>query len=293
MPAIMVDEQRTFVTGITADRLQAKLGSVRVPITRVERMENFRVLILFDTSGSMEPSDEPFTRRRKALALVNSTLDELVSEMPPGAKIEYGMFDNYAVFGPEFTASLEELRKSLDELNNHRKRRGPKHTALYDALGDSLARFDPPQPGDSVLIVTDGMDNESHLRPGKVQVEAARKGVRVFSILMKSHEPDYDGSGLVILDFAERTGGSVHVVDMTTNSWIGDKDPKQERQDLRHFWNNEVLSGYLLHFNVPASAKDQRKWMLSVDRLPGQKSKTLAAYPSRLNACAVATAAAH
>jgi hypothetical protein len=83
------------------------------------------------------------------------------------------------------------------------------------------------------------------------------------------------------------------VINVAGNTWTGAKEPEEERRELRRFWNNEVLAGYLLHFNVPIAAKNQRKWMLSVDRLPGQKTKILAAYPSRLNACPVTTAAAH
>lgn len=294
VPAIIVDEEtRTFLSGITPDRLHAKLGSVLAPVTSVEPIPNFRVLILFDTSGSMEQTDVPFRHQRKALALIDSTLDELLGELPQGAKVEYGLFNSYAVFGREFTPDREELRKSLIELHEQMNRRGRKATALYDALRESLERFDSPQPGDSVLLVTDGMDNESRLRAEKVQEEAARKGVRVFTILLNEYHFDYDGSRLVILDFAERTGGSVHVINIAGNAWTGDKEPEEERRELRRFWTNEVLSGYLLRFNVPASARKQRKWILRVDRLPGQNTKVLAAYPSRLNACPVATAAAH
>jgi hypothetical protein len=296
VPAIMLDgDSRVFVPAITPDRLHAKLGSVLVPVASVEQIQSFRVLVLLDTSASMDPSDAPFTHRRKAMALINSTLDELLGELPHGAKVEYGLFDNYAVFGPEFTADREELRKSLDDSRERMKHRGVKKTALYDAIRDSMARFDPAQPGDSILIVTDGEDNESRLRPGKVQDEAAQKGVRVFSILTQDNRPevpDVEGSSAVIFDFAERTGGSIHVINMARNSWLSTDQLEQERQDLRRFWNNEVLSGYLVHFILPASARKQRKWLLSVDRLPGQKTKILAAYPSRLNACPVATAAA-
>ena len=294
MPAIMVDEEsRTFLSGITPDRLHAKLGRVIVPVASVERISGFRLLILFDISGSMEQKDSLFSHQHKALALVSRTLDELLDELPQGTKVEYGLFNNNAAFGPAFTANSEELRKSLSDLREQMKRRGRKATALYDALRESLARFDSPQPGDSVLLVTDGMDNESRLRAGKVEEEAARKGVRVFAILLNEGHFDYDGSRLVMLDFAERTGGSVHVINVAGNAWTGAKEPEEERRELRRFWNNEVLAGYLLRFNLPANAKKQGKWMLSVDRLPGQKTKILAAYPSRLNACPVATAAAH
>jgi len=297
VPAIVLDgESRAFVPGITPDRLHAKLGSIMVPVAGVERIPDFRVLVLFDTSGSMDPSDAPFTHRRKAMALINSTLDELLGELPRGAKVEYGLFDNYAVFGPEFTADREELRKSLDDSRERMKHPGPRKTALYDAVRDGLARFGPAHSGDSILIVTDGEDNRSQVRPEKVQDEAASKGVRVFTILMQDNRPqvaDVDGLGAVIFDFAERTGGSIHVVNVARNSWIGADQMDQEKKDLRRFWNNEVLSGYLLHFTLPASTRKQRKWLLSVDRLPGQKSRIVASYPSRLNPCPVATAEAH
>jgi hypothetical protein len=72
IPAIMVDEEsRTFLSGITPDRLHAKVGSLVVPIASVERIPGFRVLILFDTSGSMEQTDSLFSHQHKALALVN------------------------------------------------------------------------------------------------------------------------------------------------------------------------------------------------------------------------------
>lgn len=293
MPAIMVDEEtRAFVPAMTPDRLHAKLGSLTVPVTIVERIANFRVLILFDVSGSMKTTDVPFHYQRKALALINATFDELMGELPQGTTVEYGLFNSHAMFGPEFTARPEDLRKSLVELNEQ-MRRSPKGTALYDALQGSLARFDPPQAGDSIVIVTDGIDNESRLGARRVQEEGSQKGIRIFSILIRGNEFDYEGRWLAMLDFAQRTGGSVHVIDVATNPWSGNKEAEQERQELRRFWKNEVISGYMLHFNVPASTRKQRKWLLSVNRLPGQKSKTLAAYPSRLNACPVATAAAH
>ena len=290
MPATMVDEETgTFISGITADRLHAKVGSVRVPITRVERIPSFRVLILFDTSGSMEQKDTPFMHQRRVLPLIDSTLDGLVGELPQGSRVEYGLFNDNAVFSSEFTSDVKKLRQSLLEAKQQLKPRELRKTALYDAIGAGLARFDRPQPGDSMIIVTDGEDNKSRLTAAKVQEEAARKGVRVFTILIEGNDFGYQGEGLVISDLAEHTGGSVHVVNATNNAWIGDKMPELERRALRRFWNNEVLAGYLLHFSVPTQAEKRGKWTLTVDRLPGQKSKPLVVYPRRLQACLAVT----
>jgi hypothetical protein len=293
MPAIMLNEDtRLFVPALTAERLHVKIGGAVSPVTSVDPIARFRVLILIDASGSMEPIKKPMNRQRKALEIVSRTLDELLDQLPQGVSVEYGMFNNFAVFGPGFIADPAELRKSRSDLIERLKHRGLKGTALYDALHDGLERFDPPQPGDSILVLTDGVDNESRSKAGKIQEEAAIKGVRLFTILFHSNEPDTEGSVPEIPNFAERTGGSVHVIDATSDVWMGGKAPEHEKQDLLRFMKNEVFSGYLLRFNPPTGKKNG-KWLLSVDRLPDQKYKIVAAYPSQLNGCPETTAAAH
>ncbi|MGC2698296.1 MAG: vWA domain-containing protein [Candidatus Angelobacter sp.] len=292
MPTIMLDEQTgTFVPSMTASRLHAKIGSSLVPVTSVERISGFRLLILIDASASMEETSQPFTRLHTAVALVNDTLDELLGELPAGVEVEYGLFNTFAVFGPNFTADREELRQSKADLVQRLKHKGLKTTALYAAIREGLTRFDSPHPGDSILMVTDGQDNESAVGPGKIQGEAAQKGIRLFSIVMRNNEMDYDGSRINLLNFAERTGASLHVISTSRNSQLGKKEPEEEKQDLQRFLKNEVLSGYLLRFNPPAG-KRKGKWMLSVDRLPGQTFRVVSSFPSHLNPCPVTTAAA-
>jgi hypothetical protein len=293
VPTIILNEEtRLFVPALTAERLHVKIGSIVAPVTSVEPITRFRVLILIDASGSMEPLEKPMNRQRRALEMVSRTLDEFLDQLPQGVSMEYGMFNNFAVFGPGFTADAQQLRSSLADIKERLKHRGSKRTALYDALRDGLERFDSPHPGDSILVLTDGLENESRSKAGKIQEEAASKGVRLFTVLFHGNEPDIEGSVLEIPNFAERTGGSVHVIDATSDLWIGGKGPEQEKQDLLRFMTNEVLSSYLLRFNTP-TGKKKSKWLLSVDRLPGQKYKIVAAYPSRLNACPLTTAAAH
>jgi hypothetical protein len=293
IPAIMLDEESgIFDPSITSGRLHAKLDGHLVPITSVERMTSFRVLILIDTSASMDPLTEPFRYQGKALALINKTLDELLGELPRGVLVEYGLFDKFAVFGPEFTVDAQELQRSRPALTERLKHRGLKTTALYDALEEGLARFDSPRPGDSIVMLTDGFDNKSHFKAEKVQEEATTKGVRLFTILLKGQIAAYDESGYgALFDFAERTGGSVHVIDAASRLWLVPEGPERESQDLKRFWNNEVISGYVLRFSPPAGLKKHTKWLLSVDRLPKQKHKVVASYPSRLNPCPAAVAA--
>ena len=293
MPAIMLNaDTRLSVPALTAERLHVRIGSAVAPVTSVEPITRFRVLILMDASASMGATDVPFAHLRMAIALVNTTLDQVINELPPGVSVEYGMFNNYAVFGPGFISDAAELRKSQSDLTERLKHRGLKKTALYDALHDGLQRFGSPQPGDSILLLTDGVENDSRSKAGKIQEEAATSGVRLFTILFHSNEPDIEGSVLEIPNFAERTGASVHLIDATSSFWTGGKGREQEKQDLLRFLKNEVLSGYVLRFNPPAGKKNS-KWLLSVDRLPGQKYKIVAAYPSRLNGCPERTAVAH
>jgi hypothetical protein len=288
LPAIFLNEQtREAVTAITADRLHAKVGKVLLPVISVEPIPSFRVLILIDTSGSMD-AHVPLFNQRRALETTNQALDELLDQLPPGVQIEYGAFNQGAVFGAEFTADAQELRRSKAESIERTKRHGERSTALYDAVQQGLEHFYSVQPGDSILILTDGGDNLSESKPEKIQEEAAKKGVRLFTILFTGNNhvsAPTEESPATMFDFAEHTGGSVHTLDVSQGIWGDAKGREKQKQELRRFWSNEVLSGYVLRFKLPTNVKKQRKWILRVDRLPDQKYKIVAAYPNRLSPC--------
>ena len=290
MPAIMLDEEtRAFEPSISAERLHAKLGGHTFPVTSAERISGFRVLILIDNSGSME-EESPRVHEHNALVGINRVLRDLLDHLPQGVSVKYGMFDSYAVFSNEFASDAKELQRSLPELTERLKHKGLKKTALYDALKEALAQFGQAQVGDSIVVVTDGQDNSSKIDARRLQEEASDRSIRLFTILLE-RELTYDDVGWgPVLDFAERTGGSVHRIHAMKASWINSKNSDAENK-LRRFWNDEVLSGYLLRFNVPAAEKKHSKWLLSVDRLPGQKHRVVASYPSRLHPCPAAVAA--
>lgn len=296
MPAIIVEgEARTFDSSMTAERLHAKVGNVMVPITRLERILNFRVLILIDMSGSMEVNEPPLIYQRKVVGVVRDELQELVATLPQEVKVQYGEFNNYAVFGGEFTSDPKVLENSLPEITERLKRRGPKETALYDAIHEAVMQFGSTRPGDSILVVTDGGDNISKLSDKKVQEEAAERGIRISTILVKggSQFNPYEEQGWnTMLQIVERTGGVVHVINSRSTAWMDTKNFQAERKNLSRFWQDAILQGYLLHFEVPAAPKN-RKWLLRIDRLPGQKKPNLASYPSRLNACLAESASVH
>ena len=291
IPALLVNEEtRQAVSSMTAERLHAKAGKLAIPVTALEPITSFRVLILIDASGSMDPTDQPFSHQRKALEVLKTALDELLDQLPPHVRLEFGVFNNNAAFGPEFTADAQQLRKTLADSMERTKAHRVKSTALYDAVREALERFDPPEPGDSILMLTDGGDNVSHANPEKIEEEAARRGVRLFTVLFlggKSASSPSEGTPQEMFDLAERTGGSVHVIDATNTAWIYAKEQEKAKQEFRQFWSNAVLSGYLVHLKVPADGGKQRKWLLAVDRLPGQKNKILLAYPSRLPPCSL------
>jgi len=294
IPAILVNgETREAVPAMTADRLHAKAGKMAIPNTGLEPISSFRVLILIDASGSMDPSGPPFVHERKALEILNKALDELLDQLPPHVRLEYGVFNNSADFGPEFTADAQQLRKSLVDSTERMKVHRIKSTALYDAVKEGLERFDSPQPGDSILMLTDGADNTSRAKPQQIQEEAARKGVRLFTVLLVGRgtiSSPTEGLPQTMFDFAERTGGSVHVIDVSKSSWTDTKERDKAKQEFRRFFSNEVLTGYLVHLKIPADSAKERKWVLAVDRLPGQKTRTMLSYPSRLNSCSLESA---
>lgn len=289
IPALLLNEQtREAVPSITANRLHAKAGKVAIPITALEPISSFRVLILVDTSGSMDPTNKPFVHQRRTLEVINQALDELLDQLPAHVRLEYGVFNKNTDFGPEFTVDGQQLRKSLADSMARSARNHSKSTALYDAIEEGLGRFGSPQPGDSILMLTDGGDNASRAKPQRIQEEAAKKGVRLFTVLFVGGggaASPTEGTPQTMVDFAERTGGSVHVVDVSKSSWTDGKEREKAKQEFRRFWSNQVLSGYLVHLKITSDDGKPRKWLLAVDRAPGQKNRIVLSYPSRLESC--------
>jgi hypothetical protein len=283
VPVIVLDEKtRTAVPSLTAEQLEAKIGKTSLSLS-VEAIPHFRVLVIFDASRSMAEG----AHSGKFLLLINQTLGQVFDKLPPNVQVELGVFSNKAAFGNRFTSDPKELTQSMVQAKEQLGASGTGKTALYDAIHEGLGRFDSFHPGDAILVVTDAGENHSTTTEKSLGQELRRKGVRLYSILIEGNVPQPEDINTVepLVELVELSGGSIRPVDTKT---VVKEDA--EAGDLRRYWREEVLSGYMLEFSIPPSSDNEQKLHLFAKTGAFPKKKIVAIYPTHLTACSFVTA---
>ena len=215
VPATIVDATTgNFVPSIQPAMLHAKINKGFIPVTAVERIQKFRVLLLVDASGSMSSIDVgSVSSQRNTVQKIKEMLDENLNSFPAGVQMSFGVFNKEIAFANEFTADPARLHHLIPETIARLRSPGTGETALFDALHMALAQFGSVQPGDTILAITDGDDNSSKQVSAKqLARELSQKGVRLF-VLLAADKTGYstpEGSESVdtISEFAERAGGA-------------------------------------------------------------------------------------
>ncbi len=165
----VMNKQGGYVTGLQRDDFKLFVDGVQRPIEffRHDLNAPVSVGILVDTSGSMEPK---IPQARAAIA-------EFISRLNERDDVFLFAFANRAYLLQPFTTNH---RMVLDRL---KLLRAFGQTALFDTIIDGLVmvqhgRWDKK----ALLVVTDGMDNQSQAELTQVVAYARRMGVLVYSI---------------------------------------------------------------------------------------------------------------
>lgn len=263
-------------------------------ITELEQIHTRRLLILIDQSGSMaEVRDDFYSHDKKAIQVTAQVLNEMLGELSPGLSVEYGLFNDRWVFGDAFTSDSNALHNSIADVNNRFAKPGEGHTAIYDALHEGLMRFHATQPDDAILLFSDGGDNSSNRSARQLETELRTAGVRLFTILLAGlSTPQLEEQRETLIGLTQRSGGIVHILDTTQAGWGFDKPSQAAAQELRRFWKEDLLNGYLLRVQVPAIYNKEQKWTLSINQSADPRLRNaVLLYPDRLRPCPSATAA--
>jgi hypothetical protein len=252
------------------------------------------VIVLVDQSGSMAQSDSFFSHTKVAERRIQETLlQKIFPQLPQDTQVLIGAFDQEAAFGGEFSRDPQQLQKMLDEVTARLKKHGYRRTAMFDAIRQGLDHFGTVQRGDSVVVITDGVDNQSKVPGKELANELASRQVRVFTVLFggPSVPPELTDSVDWVHRFSELTGGSVYKINAGNALWTNDKWSEKAREDLGRFWNEEVLSAYMLRFQRPPGTKKNQKWLLAVNPAVNANRRVVAAFPAELGLCPAKVAA--
>lgn len=123
---------------------------------------------------------------------------EVISDILSNARAE----DSLALLtarGPQkkigFGATRDALKATAEELGNppHGK---SQEDGVLDALLEATTWFQQPQAGDSIILITMGLESPHKVRYAKVRTALADGRIRVFVFLLGQFVADFDSSGV-------------------------------------------------------------------------------------------------
>ena len=144
-----------------------------------------------------------------------------------------------------------------------------QHTAIFDAAATALKAFEDLPPIRSerriVILISDGLDNASAIKPRAIIEAASRNRVSFYVIHLPLYEPR-DGRLSVrspakgFKDLAEKTNGKYFLVDSSPLSPTKSIDLKPTFQAIE----DDLRNQYLLGFYLGETANDGRQHRFSL-----------------------------
>jgi Ca-activated chloride channel family protein len=227
--AVVRDQKGRFVRDLSTRDFEVLDGGHTRPITDLQNdLAGISVAVLFDVSGSMEGH---LPNAREAAGHVLSWLDVSRDEAA------IFTFDTHLDQRTPFTTGLRALPESIDTVVPFGA------TSLNDAIALTARRVGEREGRRrAVIVLTDGADNASHLKPEEVSAMASAIDVPVyiFGIVPSIDNPSEDrslhsleGSAFAgpLSDLAAWTGGHVFVASTPGQRSIA---ARQIVDELRH-----------------------------------------------------------
>jgi Ca-activated chloride channel homolog len=208
LAAIVRDGKGKLVTDLTARDFELLDSGRRTPLIGVwSEPSPASVALLLDASGSMA------TKLERA----RETARYLLGGLQPGA-------DEAALFS--FDTTLTELQPFSTNLEASAPAwaatRAFGATSLWDAIADTSKRVAERQRRRALIVLTDGVDSASHLKPSEVSAIASSLDVPVYIVVItfsledEAHDPTPLRGPLA--DLAAWTGGDLLVIRDTASA---------------------------------------------------------------------------
>lgn len=258
-------------SGDTIDNLagsdfEARIDGKEIPILNATQQFSNRLLVLVETDGRRsERVDEAVTLATK-----------LARQTPDGKSMAFGAFAKRSVFTDGFIDDEKQRSRAISSVIEEADDLG-KRVALYNALHKALAMFGKHQPGDTVVLISDGYDEDSNRSGSEVEHEFVSQGTRL--VVMFRQQPSHVSGNFtwrppeldrnLLQDMSVKTGGTYTMFDAYSFSLAS--------------------HGYLLSIRLPDGTVKPRPWKLRI-RGGGLISprRVQLHYPERLLSCASA-----
>jgi hypothetical protein len=295
----VLDPNGSPITNFTRDSFKASHRGkpLNVVWSQHRKDPGVRITVLLDLSSSMKADFEGgLAKWKTALA---AALD-FVSLAPPQVRLSFRPFASGA--GQRFK-TIGDRQSFEDWLNGPAVRDGKEvkgTTALYDAILMALKDFGTPEPGDAIYVVTDGGENASKEKMGKIERSLQSSGVRLFAFLLNGPMTSEESSTIRDLyDLTRRSGGFLVSVSreppgsLFLHSYdFGERTVASIQASTRMLYA-QIISYYMLGLQSQDNPSTPEAWKLDIVDAQGRRRKDVAmAYPQKLAPAACAAQSA-
>jgi VWA domain-containing protein len=268
--ANVVDEKGNPLPGLTAADFQAKFRGKPVKILSATfDQQPRRILILLDTSGSME---EHFRNRHVPII---DALRLFVARAAPGDFLAFATFSKALQTRVDFSRIRDPFEVQFQAIQPKKEKHsgGARRTALWDALVAAAVLFQSPKAGDTIVLISDGGDNESKVSAENAEKTLLGAGVRLFVLLLTEPPespptPEEEEGPGTLRRLAQATGGIVletweeasTVIRPRLTFLTSPEDTKKAVANLRQ----QVDASYRLDIELPEAVDKVRGWDLKL-----------------------------
>lgn len=256
VPGLQIADFRAKVRGKGADILSAG-GASAV----------HRVVLVLDVGGSMAWKWRPLQRLSS----------EIIHSSPENTQFALIIFAGQALEKVEFGHSQQEILSAIDQFSAFPAK---AERRVRDSLMDAKDLLQPAQSGDSVLVATDEMDNQSKGSSKTLERTFNSQGIRFFLLrfIDRNFQDQFVHNELELLSAA--TGGA-------TIALHSPDDFDTAAQDMA----NEIAHYYLLQIALPEPLEKDSPLQLEIVNSSSRKRKDVELrFPQKLPACTAPSA---
>lgn len=251
------------IDNLRPEDFQATMGDSPLPVVSATQNFDNRVLVLLETDNM---------RSERVEDMVN-LVTRLVRQAPEGRRLAFAVFSKKWKFAKSFNPDVKQRAAEISEVIEEAPALG-KSVALFDVLHEAIKFFGPRQPGDTVMLISDGYDDSSGRGASQVEKEFEASGIRLLVMMRQplSHvtgnfmwkPPEHDRE--VLERMSLRTGGAytmfgAHLFDFA--------------------WR-----GYLLGIEMPEGKNKPHSWKLKLGPLASEVHRRHSLYyPQKLPGC--------
>lgn len=251
------------VDNLKGEDFEARMGDQEIPVLNATQQFSNRLLVLVETDG----------RRSERVDEAVDLATRLARQTPAGKAMAFGAFAKRSVFTDGFIDDDKKRSRAISAVIEEADNLG-KRVALYNALHKALAMFGPHQPGDTVVLISDGYDDDSNRSGMEVEHEFLSQGTRLVVMFRQPpshvlgnfnwHPPEHDRE--VLQDMSDKTGGTYTMFDAYSFSLAS--------------------HGYLVSVRLPEGKQKPQQWKLRLRNsaaIPPRRVQLH--YPDRLLPC--------